>query len=189
MVPVNPLKQLRLNKGYSIERLAAYVHISRQTIINNEAGQYENPSPAYLSALEILYHDDDYNFSDRYGEILSDYHKFQHYTRQQNYGQLCEPLPTYLPNQLLTHPVVYWAQVSQIPYTRISKLYCLHQGLMDRLKNQHHLMNYLPTAFTDALLESGYQSTTITELEMRFQTFKETLRADFALSNNRGGPA
>ncbi|HET7713274.1 MAG TPA: hypothetical protein VFK94_02295 [Patescibacteria group bacterium] len=184
MENVNPLKVLRKDLGYSIDRLASTAHISRQVIMNNEAGQYETPSPALISALDILY-------EEKYGEnllhakphFIKDYHLWQTNTRRSNYGVLVEPLPEMQYTAPLldspTHPVVYWASVSNIPYTRISKLFCVHQGLMDRLKNRHYLMNHLPTAFVDALLEAGYRSATLVELEQYFQAFKLAERSKY----------
>lgn len=192
MEPVNPLKRIRINARYPIDRMSKEFGLSRQAIMNNEAAQYEQPSETYINILKQIK-----DFSDlEVNELYTEYKKFQLAMRQYNYGVLCEPLPVGYSNVLRgdmfnaatenskRHPVVDWCEVSNIPYTRLSKLYCLHQGLMDRLKNQHNLMNYLPTMFTSALLDSGYQQSTITELETRFQLFKVTLRAEFEAKNS-----
>lgn len=168
MEKVNPLKRIRLNQHYSIDRLSSEYSISRQLIINNEAGQYHLPSPALLAALKDL---TDFDTT----EVMSDYRNYQTHIRKANYGKLCTPLPIPSSNSR-THPVVHWANASNIPYTRISKLFCVHQGLMDRLKNQPNLMNYLPSDFTHALLESGYSRDLIGELELRFRDFKDAQR-------------
>jgi transcriptional regulator with XRE-family HTH domain len=177
MERVNPLKRIRKNLNYSLDRLSNEHGISRQLIINNENGQYANPSPALLAALDI-----DTQVEER--RILAEYHLWQKETRVNNFGVLVNPLPLiYAGNPGVAHPVVNWAEHSNIPYTRIAKLYCVHQGLMDRLKNQPNLMNYLPTAFTDALIDSGYSFDLVNELESRFQAYKHNIRCK-VLSKN-----
>jgi transcriptional regulator with XRE-family HTH domain len=170
MERVNPLKRIRTNQGISLDRFSKQFGISRQLIINNENGTYANPSPALLAALAEFVPDEINDPS-----LLREYHLWQRDTRRANYGVLIEPVPKDLSGHVL-HPVVRWAEYSGIPYNRISKLYCIHQGLMDRLKNQPNLMNYLPSAFTDALIDSGYKMETVDELESRFQTYKHNPR-------------
>ncbi len=168
MERVNPLKAIRLSTGYSLDRFSKQFDVSRTLIVNNENGTYANPSPVMLEALsqfapEVL--------TERF---IYEYHDWQRETRRSNYGVLVEPLPSVIRN--MGHPVVDWASYSNIPYNRISKLYCVHQGLMDRLKNQSNLMTYLPPPLTDALIDSGYSLKTIDELESRFQAYKHNAR-------------
>jgi hypothetical protein len=155
----------------SLDRFSKQFGVSRTLVVNNENGIYANPSPVIIDAFEQL---------DRWDEsVLREYHLWQRETRRRNYGVLAVPLPSISSEQSdLTngHPVVAWASYSNIPYNRISKLYCVHQGLMDRLKNQPNLMSYLPPAFTDALIDSGYSFEIIDELESRFQAYKHNAR-------------
>lgn len=184
MERVNPLKRIRTSQGISLARFSKQFELSRTVIVNNENGCYANPSPAYLSALEQFAPDEVNDPS-----LLREYHLWQRETRVLNYGVLAEPLPlldTDYAGNSLSHPVVDWASFSNIPYNRISKLYCVHQGIMDRLKNQSNLMSTLPIAFTDALIDSGYKIRTVDELESRFQSYKQNERTKVTASKVTG---
>lgn len=168
MEHVNPLRRIRLASHYSQERLSLEYYMSRQLIVNNENGQYTKPSPALLQALLQL--DPEVN---EY-QLIAEYQDWQKETRRKNYGILLPDLP--LSWHAWQHPVVRWAEVSNVAYTKISRLLCIHQGLMNRLKNQAFLMTSLPTSFTDALIDSGYSFQFTTELESRFQAYKHNER-------------
>jgi hypothetical protein len=142
--------------------------MSRQLIVNNENGQYTKPSPALLTALLQLA-----NETNEY-ELISEYKDWQREIRRLNFGVLVHPFPSNW--DPTTHPVVHWAAVSNVPYTRISRLYCVHQALMDRLKNKPFLMTSLPTTFTGALIDSGYPHPLVLDLESKFQVFKHNER-------------
>lgn len=199
--PTNPLREMRLALGYSLDRVAADLDTTRQFVIRAEQGVYATPPPALTDYLltktdalldESLIPD---RINDRAvlfnnpaavglgrGDIGIVYHlyaKFQSETRKANYGKLS---PTFAFDKVTEgqHPFVVWRMRSGISARiRISKYLCVHPALVFKFESQPHLCTSPPGELLVALKESGYSTETLASFTQAYDHYKRDLSREF----------
>lgn len=153
---ISPLKRLREEAGFTLERVSRLTGLSKQFIINSEQAVYVDPPEQLLRFFEE--------------DSLDDYYDYQREVRLQNYGKLIEPWAFFVGSSKI-HPFINWRECSGINSARsISKLFCVHPAVMHKF--EHSLMESVPDQLISALLESGYDSRTLRELEESYKQFK-----------------
>lgn len=192
----NPLRQMRLDLGWTLDHTAHLLDTTRQFVIRAEQGVYANPPPR-LTQLLLGYGDvpltDDPLGTAAVG-VGSDedtvyhlYHAYQTSQRKRNYGALSPEydfttgfLASGIVNPLKYNPLLRWRNFSNVPSRiGISKLYCVHPALITKFEMQPHLMVEPPTELLVALRESGYSAELLDSFVSAYHTYKERLSADF----------
>jgi len=176
MEEVNPLRAIREHMHWTLVRVAREAGVSKQLVISNEAAQYERPSDTLLDYY-LLYRNEWEDAVD-YNNLIRDYKAFQYAQRRSNYGVLTFPVNDRYPvgGSNPVNPFMFVCALSNIPTTRICKLYCVHQGLIHRLIHENNLMQSLPGVLKDALLDSGYSAETIAAFDSAFIEYKRSVR-------------
>lgn len=172
MEEVNPLRAIRQTIRQTIATVANGAGVSKQLVISNEAAQYERPSDTLMDYY-LLYREQWEDTVDFY-TLIKDYEAFQYAQRRSNYGVLVFPISDKYPNDV--NPFLFVCALSNIPTTRVCKLYCVHQGLIHRLIHENNLMQSLPGVLTSALLDSGYSPQTVAAFDSAFVAYKRTVR-------------
>ncbi|HET7713254.1 MAG TPA: helix-turn-helix transcriptional regulator [Patescibacteria group bacterium] len=194
---VNPLKMYRKRLGLTIDQLCYQARVSRSLVIKNEHGAYPVPSLTLIR----FYQKRVPNFSKE--ALLVDYRDWQRHQRTANFGLLTPhfPLGDYLKelprgvlpgqrdaaghtpvgtndNEPVPHPFEYWrlASYNQPNLNQISKAFCIHQGLLFKFEQQFHLVNSVPIPIASALIEAGYDQSSLAGLELAFNEFKQYMR-------------
>jgi hypothetical protein len=182
---INPIKRLRELESLSLNEVIDRADISRGLLIRAEMGTFEEIPPKLLDFF-VEYH----GYSQL--QIAEDYKRFVTATRIQNFGKLTSTLPpSYSPVDLdlkflpvesfnylgpaMRHPFVQWRLYSGLTkQLDICRFFCVHQG---HLSNYELKSNYLktPAQLLTALLVSGYASSVLSELEIRYQAYRRFL--------------
>lgn len=158
----NPLKELRGAAGLTMERVCRGTQVSKQYLIKQEQGCYNEPSEVLLDFYSG-YSELDVN------EVKQRYYAFQRSVRKANYGRLIEPWKFIVDY----HPFINWYTLSGIPSaSSVCRIFCLHPSVMHRFFNRSNLINEVPSQLTAALLESGYKPETLQALQDAFTDFK-----------------
>lgn len=168
----NPLREIRLAFGLSLDRLAHRSGVSRQLIIRAEQAVYADPPPRLLTTL-LEYELEGY---DDYDSVLAQYHAFQVVTRKNSYGKL-NPGFDFLTVPVGVHPFVDWRVRSGIK-ARIgpAKFFCVHPALLHKFEVQPHLVITPPGDLLLALEQSGYSKELLASLGTAYDTYKVFLR-------------
>jgi transcriptional regulator with XRE-family HTH domain len=192
---MNPVKRERKRLGLTIEDMCARGGFSKTFIIKSEQGAYDKPSERLLAFFR--------GRSSRFdsADFIRKYRDWQALHRKENYGLLTPgfPLKEYLArlpkgqlpddrfpvgpvgttvNEPYPHPFEFWRMSStKAPnLNQISKAFCIHQGLLFKFEHQSHLVNSVPEPIFRALIEAGYERSTLSSLELAFSEFKQYMR-------------
>lgn len=166
----NPLREIRLSVGLTLDQLAYRAEVSRLLIIRNEQAVYADPSPRLLDALmefEIEDLDDEQ-------VVRSLYHSFQIETRRANFGKLrvVQSFQT-----IQGHPFVSWRLASGVrARIAVSKFFCVHPALIHKFETTPHLCVSPPGELMIALEQSGYSKELLDSFDKAYDTYKQSTR-------------
>ena len=192
---INPLKTLRKSSGLTIEQVCYQTGLSKSLVIKQEQGTYNEISRTLLAFYKDVCPTD---FS--VVEVEVHYRQWQRKTRTNNFGMLSPhfPLADYLADlpvdtsshlpvgvaigtrkgEPYYHPFEYWrlTSASSPNVNQISKAFCVQQAILFKFENQPHLVNSVPEPLFYALLQAGYQRSTLEALETAYGEYKQYLR-------------
>lgn len=179
LAPKNPLREIRLSLGLSLDRLAREARVSRQLIIRAEQAVYSDPPPRLLKTLLWLDVDE---YSDA-ESVIAQYHAFQVQTRKLNYGAL---IPNFNFKNLVPpgqHPFVVWRVRSGVK-ARIgpAKFFCVHPALLHKFEVQPHLVVTPPSELMLALAQSGYTKEFLASFAKAYDDYKNRRRQILGVS-------
>lgn len=187
MQTVNPLREMRLQQGFTLDRLAYLLGTTRQFIIRAEQAVYADPPPRLLRLL-IDYTDTQSltgaNLIPAPVGTLTDeqvvyhlYHKYQSFVRTRNYGALLTEWGFWIGDK---HPFVQWRKWSGIQSRiGVSKLFCVHPALISKFENQPHLVQTPPGELMAALEESGYSKELLDSFAKAYDNYKSEVARRF----------
>lgn len=193
---VNPLRQMRLDLGWTLDHTADQLDTTRQFVIRAEQGVYANPPPR-LTQLLLGY--GDVPLSTAAVGVGSDedvvyhlYHEFQVLTRKRNYGALRPDydfksgfLASSSIHPLNHHPLLRWRWWSNITgRIGVSKLFCVHPALITKFERTPHLCVEPPGDLMNALRQSGYAPEILDSFVSAYHTYKEHLSIKFREDQN-----
>lgn len=168
----NPLREIRLSVGLTLDQLAYRAEVSRLLIIRSEQAVYADPSPRLLETLlafEVDGLDDEF-------VVLARYHEFQTETRKENYGKL-RTVDTFKWYNPTVHPFVFWRMDSGVTaQIAISKYFCVHPALIHKFEKTPHLCVTPPGELMTALGQSGYSKELLDSFTKAYDTFKQSTR-------------
>lgn len=145
-IPVNPLKQLRLSKNWSLDQVADSAELSRLLIIRSEQGCYKNIPPKLLDFYQDVV---DFDLV----ELNLSYVNFQVLTRQSNYGLLPVGFLRIWPEK---NPFTALRKVGKVSMAQVYKGFCVHPTILHKLENQPNLCATIPSDLLKALTTAGY---------------------------------
>ncbi len=192
----NPLREMRLRLGWTLDKTARLMATSRQFIIRSEQAVYADPPPRLT---ELLLDHTEPNIPDlpnpgAVGVGMSDelivyqlYHLFQVQTRRENYGKLITDFDFPIhPAYSLQHPFVLWRTRSGIN-ARIgpSKLFCVHPALISKFEIRPHLCTTAPKELITALRDSGYDEELLDSFAQAYDTYKRALSEKYQMTQEQ----
>lgn len=160
---INPLKQLRLSKSWSLDQVSESSGLSRQLIIRAEQGCYNDIPPAYLNWITD-YFDVEENLLD------IEYQAFRVRTRQSNAGLLSVALFRIKPE---VNPLTYYRERYGLSMAAVYKGFCLHPATIHKLEKQTHLVKNLPPDFCRAVSDAGYPLSWTAHIQLWLDEHKE----------------
>ena len=174
----NPLVKMRRNLGLTQVQLAERTGLSRQIIIRTEQAQFPVPSQVLL---DYFYEQSQYMDEEA---VILNYVEFQKVIRAQNGVDSINPvlLPTFPTRAYLAlfdatpiHPFKFWRTNSNPPVTvvHVAKCLCVHQGMLYKYEDEPHLVNTTPGQLVEALTDAGYPDSTLRDLQLCYNEFKE----------------